>query len=94
MFFCKMRFQNVNISKEDIKWWRRRYDAVNMYPQIIRTQGNSILSITSNITGGTLTTVLMISRLSSAFIGPYWVGMGNGTQLSDVAFLSIVPSGM
>ena len=94
MFFCKMRFQNVNLSKEDIKWWRRRFDFPNMDPQIITTQGNTIFSITSNISGGTLTTVLMISRLSSARVGPYWLGMTNGTQLSDVAFLSIVPSGM
>ena len=94
MFFCKIRFQNVVISKEDIKWWRRRFDVRNMDPQVIRTQGNNILSITSNIAGGTLTTVLMISRLSLARVGPYWLGMTNGTQLSDVAFLSITPSGM
>ena len=93
LFTCVMRSNNVSISEEDIKWWRRRNDQ-STEPQIIETQGNNVFSITSNISGGTLTSVLMINVLRQAFIGPYWLGMADGTQLSDVAFLSITPSGM
>ena len=83
----------MNISKEDIKWWRRRIDQ-NNDPRIIRTQGSTFFSVTSNISGETLASVLMINSLKSAFAGPYWLGMANGTQLSDMSFLSITPSGM
>ena len=94
MFTCVMRFQNVNISKEDIKWWRIANDHSNNQQRLlIRTQGTTAFSITSNISGETLTTVLMINGLKSVFIGQYWLGMADGTQLSDVAFLSITPSG-
>ena len=89
VFTCIMRFQNVIISKEDIKWW-----TIRSSKRLIRTQGTNTFSITSNISGGTLSTVLMINGLRSALIGPFWLGMANGTQLSDVAFLSITPSGM
>ena len=36
----------------------------------------------------------MITGLRATYAGPYWLGMANGTQLSNVAFLSIVPNGM
>ena len=96
MFTCViMRFQNVNVSKEDIKWWRVTNDhANNQQRQTISTQGTNAFSITINTSGETLTAVLMINNLKSNFVGPYWVGMADGTQLSDVAFLSIAPSGM
>ena len=85
----------MNISKEDIKWWRIANDHSNNQQRLlIRTQGTTAFSITSNISGETLTTVLMINGLKSVFIGQYWLGMADGTQLSDVAFLSITPSGM
>ena len=93
MLTCVMRFQNVNISKEDIEWWRRRIDQ-NNNTEIIKPQGTTAFSITSNISGGTLTSVLMINSLRSQLIGPYWLEIADGTQMSDVAFLSIVPSGM
>ena len=94
MFTCVMRFKNVNISKEDIRWWRGRINQSTNKHLLIRIQGNTAFSITSNISGETLTSVLMINGLRSAFIGPYWAEMADGTQLSDVAFLSIAPSGM
>ena len=95
MFTFVMRFNNVEINEKDVKWWRRRINLPhNNQPQdrVLSTQGNNILSITCNISRGTLTSVLMINSLTSARVGPYWVGMTNGTQLSNVAFLSIVPS--
>ena len=93
MFTCVMRFNYVNISKEDIKWWRIRIDSTSE-PLIVSAQTIRLFSITSNIDEGILTSVLMINVLRTAFIGLYWLGMADGTQLSDVAFLSIVPSGM
>ena len=95
MFTCVMRFQNVSISKEDIKWWRITTDhATNQWYLPIRLQGTTVFNITSNISGERLTSVLIINGLRSQFIGPYWLEMANGTQISDVAFLSIAPSGM
>lgn len=97
MFTFGMEFQNVNISIEDVKWRRNRTDDASVNnPLIIRTQGNNLFSITSNISEGMLTSVLMITRLSSAHVGPYWVEVADGAQLimSAVAFLSIGPSGM
>ena len=100
MFTCKMESKSVNIniiSMEDITWWRRRMDDGSYTPQPIRTQGNNLFSITSNISGGILSSVLMVTDLRSAFIGPYWVGITGGERhipLSDMAFLSIVPNGM
>ena len=94
MFTCVMRLQNVNISKEDIKWWRIANDHANNQKRLrIPTHGTIAFSITSNISGDTLTTILMINGLKSNFIGPYWLGMDGDTQLSDVAFLSITPNG-
>ena len=90
MFTCVMRFHNVNISKEDIKWWRRTFTEGR---KTIWTQGNKIFRITRNIIEGTLTTILMINDLRSHFMGPYWLEMADGTQLSDMAFLSIIPNG-
>ena len=95
MFTCKMESKNVNVSMEDIMWWRRRIDDDSYIPRPIRTQGNNVFSIISNISGGILTSVLMITDLRTAFIGPYWVGMTGGERhfpLSDMAFLSIVPN--
>ena len=92
VFTCVVEFQNVNISTEDIKWWRIRIDVVSNAPLFIRE--NIRFIVTSNISGGVLTSVLMITDLRTAFIGPYWLGMVDGTQLSNVAYLSIVPNGM
>ena len=97
MFTFVMEFQNVNISIEDIKWQRNRTDdAYVNNPQIIRTLGSNLFSITSSISAGMLTSVLMITGLRSAHVGPYWVEVADGAQLimSAVAFLSIGPSGM
>ena len=94
MFTCVMKFQNVNISTVDVKWWRRRNDGIFHDPLPINTQGTNVFSITSSVSGGMLTSTLMITSLKSAHVGPYWFGMANGTRLSAVAFLSIVPSGM
>ena len=94
MFTCVMRFENVSVNEEGIKWWRRRNDQPTKKLKIIETQGNKFFSITSNISGETLTSVLMINVLRSTLIGPYWLEMADDTQLSDVAFLSIAPSGM
>ena len=86
----------MNISIEDIKWQRNRTDDDSVNPQIIMTQGNNLISITSNISGGMLTSVLMITHLRSAHVGPYWVKVADDAQLimSAVAFLRIGPSGM
>ena len=92
MFTCVMN-TTVNISIDSINWWRIRIDIGYSLPLQIRTRSNNIFSIASNISGGILTSVLMITGLRSALIGPYWVEVANGTQLSDMAFLSIVASG-
>ena len=91
MFTCVMNI-TVNKSTDNIKWWRRRIDDDS--PSIeIKTQGTNLFSITRTISGGTLTSILMITNLRLAFVGPYWLKMANSTQLTDKAFLSIVPSG-
>ena len=93
VFTCKMESKNVNISMEGILWWRKRIDDSSL-PLLISTQGTNLFNITSNSNGGILTSVLMITDLRAAFIGPYWVEKTDGEQLSDMAFLSIVPNGM
>ena len=93
MFTCIVNV-TVNISTDDIKWWRRRIDS-DSSPNKIITQGNYVFNITNNISGGMLTSVLMITGLRSSHVGPYWVEVADDTQLimSDMAFLSIVLSG-
>ena len=96
MFTFVMEFQNVNISTEDVKWWRRRIDDASNRSLLIDTKGNSLFSITSNVINETLTSVLMINGLRSGFTGPYWLEVADDAQpiMSAVAFLSIGPSGM
>ena len=91
MFTCVVHV-TVNISTDDIQWWRRRID-YNFPPEEVKTQGNNLFSITNNISGGMLTSVLMVAGLRSAHMGPYWLKVADGTQMSDMAFLTIVPSG-
>lgn len=92
MFTCVMNV-TVNMDTNNIKWWRRRID--NDSPsEEIKTSGNKLFSIANNNNGGILTSVLMINGLRSAFIGPYWVKMTDGAQLSEMAFLGVVQSGM
>ena len=96
MFTFVMEFQNVSISIEDVKWWRRRIDDASNISLLVDTKGNNLFSITSNIINETLTSVLMITELRSGFTGPYWLEVADGAQMimSAVAFLSIGPSGM
>ena len=91
MFTCVMNV-TVNISTDNIKWWRIRIDNGSP-PEEIKTQGNNVFSITNSISGRMLTSVLMITGLRSAHVGPYWLKVADGTQMSDMAFLSIIPSG-
>ena len=95
MFTCVIKL-NVNMNVEDIRWWTIRNDHSTSGSQrlIVRTQGTTAFDTTSNINGETLSSVLLINGLRSQFIGPYWLGMADGTQLSDVGFLSIALSGM
>ena len=93
MFTCVMKFNNVWVNTDGITWWRRRIDDASANTSL-SIKENPRFNIINNINETTLTSVLMITALRTAFIGPYWLGMVDGTQLSNVAFLSIVPNGM
>ena len=92
MFTCMMEFQNVSIRRKDIKWWRKRTDVAPDTHLLLRE--NLRLCVTTNISEGILISVLMMTELKPSFVGPYWLGMANDTQLSDMAFLNIIPHGM
>ena len=93
MFTCVVHV-TVDLSTNNIKWWRKRIDN-NSPSDEIRTQGNNVWNITNSISGEMLTSVLMITGLTSVHIGPYWLEVADGTQLimSDMAFFSIILSG-
>ena len=90
MFTCVINIENMNIDTQDIKWWTVRIgDAAQEIKE------TNLFIITSNISGGVLKTVLMITLLRSAHVGQYWVGMVADTKLSNVAYLRIIaPNGM
>ena len=93
VFTCVMKFNNMWVNTDGITWWRRRIDDASANTSL-SIKENPRFNIINNINETTLTSVLMITALRTAFIGPYWLGMVDGTQLSNVAFLSIVPNGM
>ena len=96
MFTCVIDTSNVNISTVDISWWRKRRDHNNNLlpdPLMISQHGPIRSRIINSITGGNLTSVLLINDVRSSDAGPYWLSLMD-TENSTIAFLSIVPNGM
>ena len=92
VFTCVMDIQNVNISIEDIRWWRKREDnnmTIMLSPNLKR------YNITNIFNEHILTSVLTITNVRLADLGPYWLGLTvEENRLCNNAFLSILPNGM
>ena len=91
MFTCVIN-ATVNISTDNIQWWRKRINH-NSMPNEIKALASNIFSVTNSNNGRTITSVLIITVLRSDLMGPYWLKVADGTQMSDMAFLIIVPRG-
>ena len=94
VFTCVIDILNVNISIEDIRWWRKREDnnaTIQLrLPSIIKRY-----NITNIISEHRLTSVLMITDVRLADLGLYWLGLTiNKNKLCNNAFLSVLPNGM
>ena len=100
MFTCVIDTSNVNVSTEDISWWRKRRDHNNNLlsdPSMITQHGNKRVRIFNRNTVGNLTSVLLITEVRTSDAGPYWLSLmdtENSTITSTMAFLSIAPNGM
>ena len=100
MFTCVIDTSNVNISTEDISWWRKRRDHNNNLipnPVMISQHGNKRIRINQRNNGENLTSVIMINYVRSSDAGPYWLSLMDteiSIIISTMAFLSIVPNGM
>ena len=92
VFTCVMDIQNVNISKENVKWWRTRINDHEKY--LVIAPAVKRYSITNSINEQILTSVLMIGDVRKEDVGPYWPGLTGEDTLCNMAFLSIVPNGM
>ena len=92
VFTCVMDIRNVNISIEDIRWWRKREDnnmTIMLSPNLKR------YNITNIISEHKLTSVLMITNVRLVDSGPSWLGLTvQEKRLCNNAFLSILPNGM
>ena len=87
VFTCVIDIRNVNISTEDIRWWRIREDInkVAMLPPSFKRY-----NITNNISELRLTSVLMITDVRLVDLGSYWLGLTIfNERLCNKAFLSI-----
>ena len=92
VFTCVMDILNVNISIEDIRWWRKRDDN-NMTRMLSSTVTR--YNITNIISEHRLASVLMIINVRLADLGPYWLGLtAKENRLCNNAFLSIAPNGI
>ena len=96
MFTCVIDTANVNMSTEDISWWRKRRDHKNnLIPDLfmISQHGNNRVGFNKSYTGGNLISVLWINDVRTSDAGPYWLSLMD-IENSTIAFLSIVPNGM
>ena len=93
MFTCVIEIQNTNTTVNDVKWKRTRTDQNRI---ITISPHNPSHTIVNTISEHTLTSVIMITGLSSAHMGPYWLEIGEdgNRTLSDVVYLSIALNGM
>ena len=98
MFTCVIDTSNVNISTEDISWWRKPRDYNNnLLPDAkISQHGTRKFKTTYSNTGGKLTSALTIANVKLSDTGPYWLRLMDteNTMNSNIAFLSIIPTGM
>ena len=78
---------NVNINTEDISWWRIRTDHDSV---ILITETVTRYIISNDINEHRVTSVLTITNLRLADMGPYWPGLTDDNQLCSMAFLSVV----
>ena len=96
MFACVINTSSVNISTEDISWWRIRRDHNNNSirdPLMISQHGIQRIRINKTNNGEDITSVLTITNVRSSDAGPYWLRLMD-TKNTAVAFLSIIPDGM
>ena len=94
MFTCVIDTSNVNISTEDIIWWRKKRDHNNnLLPDSLEIpkHGNKRVKIINSDNRDNITSVLLITDVRSIDAGPYWLSLMD-TE-SAVAFLSIVLNG-
>ena len=92
VFTCVIYIQNVSISMENIRWWRKRED--NSETAMVSSNFRRY-NITNNDSELQLTSVLTITNVRVVDLGPYWLGLTAKEQrLCNNAFLSIVPNGM
>ena len=92
VFTCVMDISNINISAEDIRWWRMRIDS---FPSTQPIQGAvNRYTISNDINEHRVTSVLMITNVRLVDMGPYWPGLTDDKQLCNMAFLSILQNGM
>ena len=91
VFTCVMDIRNFGINTVDIRWWRIRKDLYNYdsLPLLI-TQNIRRFIVTSVISEYRIKSVLTITDIMLAHIGPYWPGLSDAKELCDMGFLSIV----
>ena len=89
MFTCVMDIRKVNISTEDIRWWRIRL-YLNSSKPLQLSRAVKKYNISNDINEHRVTSVLMITNVRLADMGPYWLGLNNDKPLCSMAFLSIV----
>ena len=87
VFTCVMDILNANISTEDIRWWRMRINH-NSLTKITETVTR--YTISNDINEHRVTSVLMITNVRLADMGPYWPGLIDDNQLCSMAFLNVV----
>ena len=96
VFTCVLDIQNVSISTEDIGWWRKRIDQNNQNKSVPLVVNPFVTrySVNNTLSGRRLTSVLTITKVTLSDMGPYYLGLDDAQELSNMAYLNIISNGM